>query len=67
MPELPVDTLGGLVMALLDKVPEPGDSVRYRNLQFDVEKTRGRRITAVKLHLLSEEANQKGSSAANHG
>lgn len=49
--DFPVDTVGGLVMALLDKMPEPGDSVIYRDLHFTVEHVHGRRITSVVLEL----------------
>ena len=47
MPNLPVETVGGLVMGLLDKVPQPGDQCRYGNIECTVEATSGRRVTSV--------------------
>ena len=62
LPQLSVDTVGGLVMTLLGRVPEAGDTARYHNLEFTVEKTRVRRVLSVILHLIHEpELAQKGS------
>jgi CBS domain containing-hemolysin-like protein len=44
-------TIGGLVTALLGKIPKPGDSVRLKNLQFTVEEVRKRRIKTIILTL----------------
>jgi CBS domain containing-hemolysin-like protein len=52
--ELSVDTIGGLVMTLLERVPQPGDRVRYRNLNLTVEKVHGRRVISVILELAPE-------------
>jgi putative hemolysin len=49
-----ISTVGGLVMALLDRLPAVGDTVRYRNLQFTVEAMRGRRIAKLRLTLLED-------------
>lgn len=43
------DTLGGLVYALLGKVPEEGESVDLEDINLTVEKTDGRRITKVRI------------------
>ena len=53
-PQLSVDTVAGLVMTLLDRVPQAGDRVRYRNLELTVEKTRGRRMLSVILELADD-------------
>jgi len=58
MPELPVDTIGGLVMILLDRIPAVGDRVRYRNLELTVEKTHGPRVRSVILELANGEGQQ---------
>ena len=42
-----VDTLGGLVIALLEHIPKKGDSVRYEDFIFTVDGVRKRRITAI--------------------
>jgi CBS domain containing-hemolysin-like protein len=44
-----VDTVGGLVLNHFGHVPAPGDKVAINGLDFQVEKMRGRGITAVKL------------------
>lgn len=51
LPELSVDTIGGLVMLLLDRIPQAGDHVHYRNLGMTVERMQGRRVVSVILEL----------------
>jgi CBS domain containing-hemolysin-like protein len=46
-PELDVDTVGGLVMALLDRVPGEGDSVRCNGLMLTVELMDDRRAEKI--------------------
>lgn len=40
-------TIGGLVTALLGKIPKSGDAAHLRNLRFTVEKVRKRRIVSL--------------------
>lgn len=56
-----VDTLGGLVLARLGRLPRVGDSVRMRNLTLTVDAIRKRRIERV---LLSRDNDgvEKGAS-----
>jgi CBS domain containing-hemolysin-like protein len=42
-----VDTVGGLVMLLLDRLPVPGDRAERGPLRLTVEKTRGWRVSTV--------------------
>jgi CBS domain containing-hemolysin-like protein len=42
-----VDTLAGLILSKLGRLPRPGDSVRLRNLTLTVESVRRRRIDRV--------------------
>ena len=42
-----VDTIGGLVIALLEHIPQKGDSVKYEDFIFTVEGVRKRRITSI--------------------
>ena len=42
-------TIGGLVTALLGRIPRSGDVARSKNLTFTVEKVRNRRIETVLL------------------
>ncbi|UCF17463.1 MAG: hypothetical protein JSW59_08365, partial [Phycisphaerales bacterium] len=43
-------TIGGLVTALLGRIPKSGDVARIRNLKFTVERVRRRRIETVILN-----------------
>jgi len=42
-----VDTVAGLMMALMKKIPKEGESVRYKDYKLTVEKKDGNRITSV--------------------
>lgn len=50
-------TIGGLVTALLGKIPKPGDSAHLKNLKFTVEKVRQHRIETLVLDLEPLEKN----------
>ncbi len=63
MPDLPVETVGGLVMGLLDKVPQPGDRCRYDNLEFIVETTSGKRVTSVLVKMTDLDDKKPGEVA----
>lgn len=45
-----IDTVGGLILSKLGRMPRPGDQVRIRNLTLTVETMKGRRIGHVLLH-----------------
>jgi CBS domain containing-hemolysin-like protein len=47
--ELPYETVGGLIMAAIGKVPRPGDRVEQQGLAFTVESVRGRRVERVRV------------------
>ncbi len=48
------DTVGGLIYALIGKVPEGGETVRLGDLELKVEQVQGRRIALVRArHLAS--------------
>lgn len=47
-------TVGGWVIDMLGKVPDDGDELVYQNLQLTVAKTEFRRITELKVVILSE-------------
>lgn len=49
--QMKISTLAGLVTALLDKIPKPGDTVVINNVKFMVEKVRRNRIESVILTL----------------
>ncbi len=50
LPHEDFDTVGGLVFGLLGHEPTVGDTVRYDDLEFTVEKMDGRRIDQVRLY-----------------
>lgn len=50
-------TIGGLVTALLGKIPKSGDVARMKNLKFTVERVRKRRIETVILNFEPFESN----------
>ena len=52
-------TIGGLVIALLGKIPRPGDVAYLRNLKFTVELVRRHTIESVVLELMPLEKQQK--------
>ena len=54
VPEMGVDTVGGLVMTLLGRVPEVGDTARLDMQEFTVEAVQGRTAARVLVKLLSE-------------
>jgi len=52
---LAFDTLGGLIISLLGRMPHPGDAVTVRNLHLTVESVHHRCIDTVLLHLQEPE------------
>lgn len=58
--EISADTIGGLIMTLLDRMPREDDRIRYGNLEFTVEKLRRRRVETVTLKLLDDSAASGG-------
>ncbi|VGO15210.1 Magnesium and cobalt efflux protein CorC [Pontiella desulfatans] len=55
MRDLALDTVSGLVVSLLKRMPAAGDVARLGNLRFTVEQVRSRRIETVLLELVPEE------------
>ena len=47
--EAEVDTIGGIVYSILDKMPKPGDEVVYEGLRIKVLTTMGRRLRKLLL------------------
>jgi len=45
-------TVAGFVTSLLGRLPQRGDTARYRNLEFYVDQVSRRRVTRVRLRLL---------------
>lgn len=49
------DSIGGLVIGLLDHLPEEGESVDYENLHLEVEHVEKNRIDKIRMHILNVE------------
>jgi CBS domain containing-hemolysin-like protein len=45
-------TLGGFLLYQWQKIPAPGESLQYDNLEFTVVSAEGRRLCEVRLHLI---------------
>jgi len=63
LPEFSVETVGGLVMALLGRAPQQGDRVRYGNLEFTVESVKGRRVASVIVELMQTAQSRRAPGA----
>jgi len=46
-----VETMGGLLMSLLDRVPNPGDSATFRGLKLTAQVTDERRVRELMVEL----------------
>lgn len=58
MRELALDTLSGLVVSLLKRMPASGDVAQLGNLRFTVEQVRSNRIETVLLELVANGGSQ---------
>jgi CBS domain containing-hemolysin-like protein len=47
LPNSEWDTVGGLMMGMLGRLPEQGEQLRFQQLQFTAERVHGRRIAKV--------------------
>ncbi len=50
-----ISTIGGLVVWLMGKIPQVGDTITFRNLLFTAEETQGRRLRTLRLKFLEAE------------
>lgn len=46
-----VDTVGGLIMACLDRIPESGDTITFKTAEIQVLEVRNRAVHLAELHL----------------
>ena len=58
LPEDDYETVGGFVIAQLDKIPTAGDVVHFEDMAFTVLGTKGRRVTKVRVVRQAPEAAQ---------
>lgn len=57
-PESPVETVGGLVMQALQKIPERGEELVLEGLRFRVLSMRGRRVDRLRVELARGEGSR---------
>lgn len=63
LPEVNVETVGGLVTALLGRMPRVGDAVAFQGMEFTVVEMRRRRIRRARLRLLPGEEGEEADKA----
>jgi CBS domain containing-hemolysin-like protein len=59
-------TLGGFLLYQLQKIPEPGESLQYENLELTVESAEGPRLHQIRIHRQETTAAQQGESSVSH-
>jgi CBS domain containing-hemolysin-like protein len=58
LPNSEWDTVGGLMMGVLGRLPEQGEQVEYDGLRFSAERVHGRRIAKVMVERINGEAGE---------
>jgi len=58
-----IDTIGGLILSKLGRLPRAGDTVQIRNLTLTVEAMQKRRIEWVLLRRASDETEAVGAAS----
>jgi len=58
------ETVGGLIFTLLERVPQKGEKINYKDLQFTIEKVDERRIHRVKIDRLKDVVDNKSLSTS---
>lgn len=56
------DSIGGLVIGLLDHLPEAGEEVRHEGLRLVVDSVEKNRIEKIRLYILSDEEKEAGET-----
>jgi CBS domain containing-hemolysin-like protein len=56
-----VDTVGGLIMTILGRIPLKGDTVEYKGLRFVVSAVEGHSVSRCKIYIMSEAAPEANS------
>jgi CBS domain containing-hemolysin-like protein len=64
LPQGPRDTVGGLMLDLMGRVPDPGDSVEVDGFRLTAVDVRGRRIERIRIEPTAERVNGGGSNNA---
>ena len=59
LPDEEWDTVGGLVLELFGKIPEPGEETEYQDLRFKAEEVHGRRVATVLITRAPQQADEE--------
>ena len=65
LPDQKFDTVGGMVFGLFGRVPRSGESVKYQNFKFVVQKMKGPRILKLSVTLMEQGNNKNDKSLVN--
>ncbi len=57
-PDVRVNTVGGLIMSLLGRMPSVGDRISYGTAELEVMEIHRRRVQKLKVHLPGKDENQ---------
>jgi putative hemolysin len=52
------ETLGGLVYHLTERIPEPGETTRFRNLELVIAKVDNNRVKKVRVHIIDDNSDE---------
>ena len=63
LPDEEWDTVGGLVLELFGKIPDPGEETGFQGLRFKAEEVQGRRVSTVLITREPESADPEESLA----
>jgi CBS domain containing-hemolysin-like protein len=55
LPEGEYETLGGFLLSLFQKIPDPGEEIRYRSIRFLVTESDKRSIVKVRVRLVERQ------------
>lgn len=64
LPEGEFESVGGFVISLLGRVPAVGETVRFQNLEMEIEAANNRKIERIKIRKISPEALEAEQSNA---
>ena len=59
LPDEEWDTVGGFVLELFGKIPEPGEETEYQDLRFKAEEVHGRRVATVLITRAPQQADEE--------
>jgi putative hemolysin len=62
LPDQKFDTIGGMVFGLFGRVPRSGESVKFENFKFVVQKMKGSRILQLSVTIIEQESKRDDES-----